>query len=236
MELARFLMCRSARFGFSKGALKLLTPFVILLVLGCSANDSVKLIGLRDEKALHSQSLGGGDLVSANSLFVAKVVVLPSVQADSVEVDGFYEKIIAAFSAETGIDVIRDAAPKPHMLITKAGALELNERAQKTGADVVLTTTITKYSDKSGSALGSSRAALLAAQFSVIRLKDNKEIWSSNYFSTEQPNTYNLLEVTRRLGRDRGTELPAFSILAQEAAKRAALDFAERRTAQFIKK
>ena len=211
------------------------------LIIGCSASDSIELTGLRDEKALQSQSSGRGDLVTANSLFVSKITVLPQVQADTVEVDGFYDKIIAAFSAETGIDIIRDATVADAKVAArvptkKTNFLELNQRAQQAGADAVLTTTITKYSNKSGSALGTSRAALLAAQFSVIRLKDNKEIWSSNYFSTEQPNTYNLLEVTRRFERDRGTELPAFSVLAHEAAKRAALDFAERRTAQFIKK
>ena len=233
MVKASFIMSTIARLGLPRVALTLMSPFVLF---GCSGSDVRDLTGLRDERSLQSESTGKNDLVTVSSLFVPKIVVQPQVQADAVEVAGFYDKIITEFSVETGMSVISDDKVKAPNYGTSPDFSVLNQRALQAGADALLITTVTNFSEKSGSALGTTRAALLAAQFSIIRLKDSKEIWSSNYFSTEQPNTYNLLEVKRRIQRDRGIELPDFSVLAQEAAKRAALDFAGRRTAQFVKR
>ena len=178
-----------------------------------------------EDSALRSIVPGKTDLVRVNSLYIAPVAVARGVAIGEGEEANFHRLLVESFVAESGIDIGSEVA----VAAGKAAPSRAN-------ADATLYTQITQYARNTSSALGASKAAAFAATFSAVRKSDGREIWSSSYFSTEHPNSVNLIEVTKRLERDKGTQLPSVEVLLRQAARSAAVDFSSRRVAQFIKK
>lgn len=211
---------------------------VLMLVVcaGCAARESssVSVFGGKGD-AIRSElpgNSGNKDLLTINSLHVARVQVARELKIDSAKVERFNDLVIDQFSAESGIDVFSDSTS----ISPRSVAGTRPERKSVRDADAVLQTEITRYAEASGSALGASRAALFAARFSIVRASDRKEIWATSYFSTEHPDSINLIEVTQRIGREKLDGMPSADSLAAEAARGAALDFSRRRVEQFSRK
>lgn len=172
--------------------------------------------------ALRSEVPGKNDLLTINSLAVARASVARDLTVDAAKVAQFSNLLLEQFAAESGIDVISEGGSDP--------------KGAGSRADAILRAEITRFVEGTGSALGASKAALFAATFSIVRASDKKEIWSSNYFSTEHPESVNLIEVTQRIGREKRDGVPSTDSLATAAARGAALDFSKRRVEQFSRK
>lgn len=191
---------------------------VIAIGVTSCASSAKPIPGERNTNALRAEVLGKRDLVTISSLRISPVTTVSGLQVDGADMKRFYKTLMEAFSAESGIDIFSETGSpsKPAM-----------------AADATLHTEITRYSKDKASALGASNAALFALNFTIVRSSDHKEIWRSNYFSTEHPDSFNLIEVAKRINRDRGTKLPTIEELEVEAAHAAAVEFAKRRVDQY---
>jgi hypothetical protein len=213
---------------FTSNVLRILGVTLGVVLSGCAGNSSGSRITLAPSDALRSESQGKGDLITISAMYVPRIEARAQLPMNQVERELFYAQVVDAFVAESGIEIKREGAV--------LGKLESGSdlgRARAAGSDSILRIEVTDYRSKEGSALGTSRSALFAAQFSIVRIADQKIIWRSDYYSEDHPNSYNLIEVGQRLGRDRGTSTPDQHQLMKEAASKAAVDFSRRRIAQF---
>ncbi len=187
-------------------------------LVNCASNSS-PIPGERKTNALRADAPGRRELITISSLRIAPLTTVPGLQIDGADMKRFYKSLAEAFASESGIDTTSD--------------VEAPTTKHASSPDATLHTEITRYGKDSASALGASKAALFAVNYSIVRHRDQKEIWTSNFYSTEQPDTYNLIEVAKRINRDKGTKLPTIEELEVEAAHSAAVEFATRRVDQY---
>ena len=72
----------------------------------------------------------------------------------------------------------------------RAGAV-----AQRVGADAALTATIATYRERVGSAYGVTEPAAVSIQMFVVRAGQKHPVWTADYTFTQEPLTYNLLNL-----------------------------------------
>lgn len=141
-----------------------------LLAVGCMEASPLVVSDRVDLSPLATQAKNPSDLVSVNSLCLLPVTFRPNiVKVPKQEVQ---LALADAAKSELSIEVIDLSATAPQ---------SIRSAAQKSGCDSLLNVELSKFTERTGSLVGSREGAEIAFSFAIERLRDSKKVWSAGY-------------------------------------------------------
>lgn len=218
-----------------KITLWLVISLILLGGLGCNANNSRAKPGAEFAGALRSEVGQSDDLLAVNTLAVLPLEFGNRTGTMSQHAADYYSVLRDAVSSELGLSIKAD-----DQFFKKLNAKGTSEhlddslaQANSIGADSILRTVVHEYQERRGSSMAADQMAQFNFTMSVIRVRDGRVVWTSNYNFRDQAATDNLL----RLGEQgSGAEKFGFSTASDSLAialRTAVRDLSDRRAARF---
>lgn len=205
-----------------------LTLLGLVFSAGCSGYTPTGGPGKLSNPSLMAAASGGHGLLKVNSIAVAPVEFSQDLTGVSLKEIGANESLMTAMMDELDLAVYSDQ--QVASLLGKNGGKI--GAAKALGADAVLLTEISEFSERVGSRIGSDAPARVAFNMSIVRAKDGAELWKASYSFKDEALTDNLFHIKKR-GETGKVGFKSARDLLMNGFRLASKDFAKTRNEQF---
>lgn len=182
--------------------------------------------------SLLSHAAAPKDLLSVNSIVIAPPQFDRRSQEAERSQDRIFNELQQAAREQSNIEVA--SGPELDALLkTRKAAQDWRAVAKRVGSDAVLSTTILKFVEREGSAVGATTPAAVNFTMSLNRASDGKEVWSASYHFQDDFLSENLFKVRQRFQEGKGPGWRSARDLLAEGFRSAFQELATRRFEQF---
>lgn len=202
-----------------------------IILVSCAGYSATGGPGKLSNPSLISSKQSARDLISINSVAVMPITPALGSEGLSIEAIGANETLVTAMMDELDVRVFFDknvASPNAANSADKARIA-----GKKLGADAILITKLSDYSERSGSKLGSDSPARVAFEMSMYRVSDDKQIWQASYSFKDGALSENLFSIDKKTESGKSLGFRSARDLLMEGFKTASRDFAHTRSAAF---
>ena len=216
-------------------ACKFVVSGVVVALLGCEHVSSRATPGAELSGALRSDVAQSDDLLAVNSLAVLPIEFGDRTRNLAQHSSEYYNLLRDAVGSELGLTLKADDELFKR-LNTLSGTSRLDQavsHARAIGADSILRTVVHEYQERRGSSMAADQMAQFNFSMSVVRVRDGRVVWSSNYNFRDQAATDNLLRLSEQ---GSGADKFGFSTASDSLAialRTAVRDLSDRRSARF---
>ena len=208
---------------------------LVFATVSCDQASSRASPGAELAGALRSEVAQSDDLLAVNSLAVLPIEFSDRTRTLSQHSSEYYNLLRDAVSSELGLALKADDDIFKS-LNSLSGTSRLDRavsHARAIGADSILRTVVHEFQERRGSNMAADQMAQFNFSMSVIRVRDGRVVWSSNYNFRDQAATDNLLRLNEQ---GSGAEKFGFSTASDSLAialRTAVRDLSDRRSARF---
>lgn len=213
-------------------------PICLMLMLavfcasfGCSGYTPTGGPGKLSNPSLMASASTDKSLLKVNSIAVAPIGLSLGVEGVSIKDIGADESLLAAMMDELDLALFSEREMSS-LSGKKGGRGGAVEAAKALGADALLVTEISEFSERAGSRLGSDSPARVAFSMSLVRPTDGAELWKASYSFRDEALTDNLFHLKKR-GEAGRVGFKSARDLLMNGFKLASKDFAKSRNDQF---
>ena len=226
------------RIAWSKELKRILFLSVLVaLGLACQKTSGPAAPNLFVTPNLLAESEAPRDLLRINSLAILPPQIDPRVQYAEGWPASVFSELNHAAREQLDLSLVPPSDVSAKLKASGAhepmAPADLMKIGKSVGADGVLSTTVLRYVDRVGSAVGATTPAGVDFSMSLARVSDGKEVWTASYHFQDAALTENLFKVKERMNNGQGPGWRSANDLLTSGFRSALGDFSSKRMAQF---
>ncbi len=199
---------------------------------GCGQGSQPSLSPAITTPALIAESETPRELLGINSILIAAPIFDPRARSAS----GGQNRILAQLeqAAREQMDVQLIDAESARVAASKATSDDSARAvARQFGGDAVLRTTILRYTERQGSAVGATQPAGVDFSMRLLRSSDGKTVWTASYHFQDEFLSQNLFKARQRFSSEAGVGWRSAQDLLADGFRSALSQLSSRRIEQF---
>jgi len=175
------------------------------------------------------------ELLSINSVYIFPPSFSSGARAASSKSANFYDALCKSSAAELTIEALcsKDIFHKFEWETSQSPLARALDAAKKAAKDAVLLTTVNGFSEREGSRIAVNQPAALSFEMKLIRISDQKEIWSASYFFQDKALSENLFKTGQKLEESGSAAWQDAHNLIANAFSKSFRDLSTKRVEQF---